>query len=506
MTMKHSHDATNKRTKISAPLPVTLLGGFLGAGKTCLLKHILETKHNSSGDAFKCAVIVNDVAELNIDKSLIDQSSLVQSDDVIAMQNGCVCCTLKSDLVDQIIVMANKGTFDYMIIEASGMSEPSEVAQLFAECTDDHDHEEAHEVKVLLPDVAKLDTCVTVVDAAEFFNNFEKALQTVPWSKLMVEQIEYANVVILNKTDLVSNQQLDKIKDHVSLLNSRAKILTAQNSSIDVTEVMATNMYKAEDFNDPIADLFVEEEAKDCCKSSLSRGESPCCRKARTIDSGMSQVILTSKSLPATRHESRFGITSFLYKAQRPFHSSRFHEEFIDKFFVLVDNEDDEDTDCEEEGEESPEEEKDEEAANQNQATDEEEGIKRLQEEADTKQKIRANLFGNVLRSKGFLWTAHSHDLMVVYGQASNAVTMTLGERWKVLDSKAWVGSKEEIASFRSDFNESWGDRRQELVFIGYNMKHKSIQKTLDACLLTDEEFGLGLDGWKATIGDLHLE
>ena len=118
-------------------MPVSLLCGFLGAGKTTLMKHILETKHTEEG--FKCAVIVNDMAALNIDKSLIDQSALVQSDEVVAMQNGCFCCTLQSDLVDQIKDLAKKKLFNYMLIEASGVSEPSQIAPLFDLCDDDHD-------------------------------------------------------------------------------------------------------------------------------------------------------------------------------------------------------------------------------------------------------------------------------------------------------------------------------------------------------------------------------
>merc|ERR1711936_1247927 len=121
-------------------LPVSLLCGFLGAGKTTLLKHILETKHEEKD--FRCAVIVNDMAALNIDKSLIDQSALVQTDEVIAMQNGCFCCTLQNDLVEQIIELAQKKMFNYMLIEASGVSEPSQIAKLFNPCNDEHDHEE----------------------------------------------------------------------------------------------------------------------------------------------------------------------------------------------------------------------------------------------------------------------------------------------------------------------------------------------------------------------------
>ena len=116
-------------------LPVSLLCGFLGAGKTTMMKHILETKHEDP--AFRCAVIVNDMAALNIDKSLIDQSAVVQSDEVVAMQNGCFCCTLQSDLVDQIISLTRRRQFNYMLIEASGVSEPSQIAPLF----DLHEHD-----------------------------------------------------------------------------------------------------------------------------------------------------------------------------------------------------------------------------------------------------------------------------------------------------------------------------------------------------------------------------
>merc|ERR1711884_149080 len=157
-------------------LPVALLCGFLGAGKTTLLKYILETKH--SDEDFKCAIIVNDMASLNIDKSLIDQSALVQSDEVIAMQNGCFCCTLQSDLVDQIISLTRTRKFNYMLIEASGVSEPSQIAPLFDLCDDEHDADDPQAAdhdhnpdNPQLGEVARLDTCVTVVDSAEFYNN-----------------------------------------------------------------------------------------------------------------------------------------------------------------------------------------------------------------------------------------------------------------------------------------------------------------------------------------------
>ena len=179
-------------------LPVSLLCGFLGAGKTTLLKHILETKHEEKD--FRCAIIVNDMAALNIDKSLIDQSALVQSDEVIAMQNGCFCCTLQSDLVDQIISLTEKKLFNYMLIEASGVSEPSQIAPLFDLCDDEHDPDDPeadhdHDDKPQLGEVARLDTCITVVDSAEFYSNlasmktYEQGETVGTIAELMMEQV-----------------------------------------------------------------------------------------------------------------------------------------------------------------------------------------------------------------------------------------------------------------------------------------------------------------------------
>ena len=177
-------------------LPVSLLCGFLGAGKTTLMKHILETMHKEKD--FCCAIIVNNMAALNIDKSLIDQSALVQTDEAIAMQNGCFCCTLKNDLVDQIISLKEKKLFNYILIEASGVSEPSQIAPLFDLCDDEHDPDDpdADHDHTDKPQLAGwLDTCITVVDSAEFYNNlasmktYEQGETSGTIAELMMEQV-----------------------------------------------------------------------------------------------------------------------------------------------------------------------------------------------------------------------------------------------------------------------------------------------------------------------------
>jgi len=367
-------------------------------------------------------------------------------------------------------------------------------------------------------------------------------------------------VVIINKTDLVSEAQIDKIKENISLLNPNAKILTAQQSSIDVNEVVDTKLYNAKDFENILSNVVEVEEVKECCKISVQRGESPCCRRARTIDSGLSTVMLCSKKLPKTRHEARFGITSFIYKARRPFHSERFHKDFIDKYFVFMDDEEAGENEEEEEIVKKSKEKKNnlleqngsvhvsiewdsknmkvhhqekgtnsrgvheldieqqiqkekEKDIHSPEGGDEsskgklehEEKIILKQQEADEKAQVRAKEFGNILRSKGFLWSSHAHDLMVIYSQASNTLSLSFDEKWKVLEEQAWVGTDEEKALFRKDFVDPWGDRRQELVFIGQDMNSEGIQRALDKCLLTDEEYAMGLDGWKATIGDMFL-
>jgi len=486
-------------------VPVTLLSGFLGAGKTSTLKHILETNHKAEGK-FRCAVIVNDMAELNIDKELIEK--VVQTEKVIAMSNGCVCCTLQDDLVEQMVELAQSGKFDYLLIEASGVSEPAQIARLFENCSEDHDHVFAHENKVSLNMVAKLDTIVTVVDSATFFGNLgtvKKSESKEPLAQLLVEQIATANVVVLNKTDLVTGEQLERVSERVNVLNTKADVIPAQNGRVHVTKLLGTSKFNPKDLPVTTFDLMEVEPERACCSASTGQGKPKCCsKKSNLMDSGLSKVFFGRAA--KTRHAARFGVSSFVYQARRPFNPTRFHNNFVCKFFVPVER-DFEELDHDEAGMEvedatfgEPQQAKDKEEEEEEEAK-----VARLQEEAEAKQDLRTKTLGDLCRSKGFIWMASSHDLMGCFQQAGSTVTIESPGVWAALERQAYEGTNEEKLQLRKDWVAPWGDRRQDLVFIGIKLDSEKIQQLLDECLLTDEELALGVDGWKATIGDVFL-
>jgi len=475
-------------------LPVSLLCGFLGAGKTTLLKHILETKH--AEEDFKCAVIVNDMAALNIDKSLIDQSSLVQSDKVIAMQNGCFCCTLANDLVDQIIELAGKNMFNYMLIEASGVSEPSQIAPLFDLCDDEHNHDEVHKDGPQLGEVARLDTCVTVIDAAEFYKNLESMdeisedNQGGSIAELMMEQVEFSNVVVLNKTDLVTEAQQQDILERISILNPKVEVLKSLQCQINVMEILNTHLYSREDMRGN--SVFVsaskvksadktesEELGLACCEESIEKDGEKCCNR-QEFQTKFSQIILgvVSNNREMTRHEERFGITSFIYRSRRPFHPCRLYDNVLEPLFIF-------------------------------QGADEKmneinKSFESLQQELGfgLKQDQRRAQFGELMRSKGFIWIATSQFFRGAWQQAGNILRIKPDRPWLCEMRQVWEGtdSEQEVRKELVQENgEEWlyGDRSQELVFIGKNLNHEEIQRMLDDCLLQDDEMEMGPIIWQ---------
>lgn len=386
-------------------LPVTVLSGFLGAGKTTLMNHVLNNRQG-----LKVAVIVNDMSEVNIDADLVRDggANLSRTDEkLVEMTNGCICCTLRDDLLKEVRALAESERFDYLLIESTGISEPLPVAATFDFRSEDGES---------LSDVASLDTMVTVVDAANLLKNYSSTVFLADRGELLgesdrrtlvdllVEQIEFADVIVLNKIDAASQGERDSARMIIRSLNPEADIIETNFSNAPLERILNTGRFDFE--------------------------------RAQQHPLWFKELYGFADHRPETEE---YGVKNFVYRARRPFEPAKFHQ-FLKESWP------------------------------------------------------------GVIRAKGHFWIATRPQWLGELSQAGAIVrTEGLGFWWANVPVDRWPDDPFWRQSLKKNWSEVYGDRRQEIVFIGTNMDQEAITARLDACLVSGKP-GMRVAEWSGLV------